>query len=202
MILRDNVYGTMEEDAWRRDFTVNALYYNIADFSIVDYTGGFADIRAKKIKMIGDITQRFREDPVRMLRAIRFSCKTQFELPKELRQSISALKELISQVSSARLFEEMVKLFHSGTAATGYHMLKAHDLFPYLFPSTQESFEHIPFADRFLTLVFENTDLRIQQDKSVTPAFIVAALLWGPICGERNESRKRDGGVSCQVCCD
>ena len=195
MILRDNVYGTLEEDAWRRDFTVNALYYNIADFSLVDYTGGFADLRAKKIRMIGEVTQRFREDPVRMLRAIRLACKTQFELPKELRMAISAHKELISQVSSARLFEEMIKLFHSGTAAKGYQMLKAHDLFPYLFPSTQESFEHIPFADRLLTLVFENTDYRLQQDKSVTPAFIIAALLWGPICWRAQNHRDKGLGV-------
>lgn len=191
MILRDNVYGTMEEDAWRRDFTVNALYYNIADFSIVDYTGGFADLKHKKIQMIGEVSQRFREDPVRMLRAIRLACKTQFPLPKELRQSISALKELIGQVSSARLFEEMIKLFHSGSAAQGYQMLKDHDLFPYLFPYTHESFESIAFADRFLSLVFENTDTRIAQDKSVTPAFIVAALLWGPICWRAQYHREK-----------
>lgn len=195
MILRDNVYGSMEEDAWRRDFTVNALYYNIADFTLVDYTGGFADLRSKKIRMIGDIEQRFREDPVRMLRAIRLSCKTLFELPKELRLSISASKELISQVSPARLFEEMIKLFHSGHAAVGYQMLKAHDLFPYLFPATQESFTQITFADRLLTLVFESTDLRIAQDKSVTPAFIIAALLWGPICARAQYYRDKDMAV-------
>lgn len=192
VILRDNVYGSMEEDAWRRDFTINALYYNIADFSIVDYTGGFADIRSKKIRMIGDVSQRFNEDPVRMLRAIRLACKTGFVLPKHLRESIRSLKDLISHVASARLFEEMIKLFHSGTATMGYKMLKDFDLFHYLFPATHESFSSVSFADKFICRVFENTDKRIQEGNHVTPAFVIAAMLWGPICA-RVASYKKEG---------
>lgn len=182
MILRDNVYGTLEEDAWRRDFTINALYYNIADFSVVDYTGGFSDLKAKRLCMIGDVAARYREDPVRMLRALRFACKTNFELPKELSRPIAKLKDLIGHVSSSRLFEEMMKLFHSGNAAMGYALLKKHDLFSHLFPATEECLHQEKYpTDALLQVVFRNTDLRIAQGKPVTPTFIIAALLWHPI---------------------
>lgn len=182
MILRDNVYGTMAEDVCRRDFTINALYYNIADFSIVDYVGGMADLKAKRIRMIGDAGQRFREDPVRMLRAIRFACKAKFVLADDLKKPIKQLKGLIANVSSARLFEEVLKMFHSGGALEGYKLLKELGLFAELFPLTQECIDEksLP-TDRFLECVFENTDNRIQSGKSVNPSFVIAALLWHPI---------------------
>lgn len=182
MILRDNVYGTIAEDVWRRDFTINALYYNIADFSIVDYVGGYADIKAKCMRMIGEASQRYREDPVRMLRAIRFAAKANFELSKELTQPIAELKELLHHISSARLFEEMIKMFHSGVASRVYQELKTHGLLKELFPITDESVKNSPYpVDSLLQTVFDSTDNRIRQEKPVTPSFIVAALLWYPI---------------------
>lgn len=183
MILRDNVYGTLSEDVWRRDFTFNALYYNIADFSIVDYTGGYADLKAKRLQMIGDASVRYREDPVRMLRAIRFACKVGFEIPKALSEPMGELKELLNHVSSGRLFEEMMKMFHSGTAYLVYEQLIKHKLFSALFPATAEALEQTTFpTHELLKIVFQNTDKRIQQQKTVTPSFIVAGLLWHPIC--------------------
>jgi poly(A) polymerase len=183
MILRDNVYGTIAEDVWRRDFTINALYYNIADFSIVDYCGGFADLKAKRLRMIGEPSERYREDPVRMLRAIRFACKVGFDVPKELSEPMTQLKELISHVSSARLFEEMMKMFHSGVAYAVYELLTKHQLFSELFPPTANALTQTTYPTHaLLKIVFENTDKRIREQKTVTPAFIVAALLWHPIC--------------------
>jgi poly(A) polymerase len=183
MILRDNVYGTIAEDVLRRDFTINALYYNIADFTVVDYMGGMADLKAKRLRMIGDPLQRFREDPVRMLRAIRFACKTRFELTQELKQAIRSLKGLITNVSSARLFEETVKMFHSGAAVEAYRLLKEEGLFEILFPEPAASLsrKEAP-TDLLLNEVFENTDRRIKENKSVNPSFVIAALLWHPIC--------------------
>lgn len=182
MILRDNVYGTIAEDVLRRDFTINALYYNIADFSVVDYVGGMADLKAKRLKMIGDPVQRFREDPVRMLRAIRFACKTQFTLTRELKEAICASKELITNVSPARLFEEVVKLFHSGVAVEAYRMLKDEGFFEILFPDSAACLKRNDYStDLFLNAVFENTDRRIKENKSVNPSFVIAALLWHPI---------------------
>jgi len=183
MILRDNVYGTMAEDVCRRDFTINALYYNIADFSLVDYVGGLADLKAKKLRMIGDAQQRFREDPVRMLRAIRFACKAKFALTNELKKPIASSKSLIANVSPARLFEEVVKMFHSGSALEAYALLKEQGLFGELFPVAQDCFSQTKFpTDRFLECVFENTDNRIKDGKSINPSFVIAALLWHPIC--------------------
>jgi poly(A) polymerase len=183
MILRDNVYGTLAEDVMRRDFTINALYYNIADFSLVDYVGGMADLQAKRLKIIGDPDQRFREDPVRMLRAIRFACKTGFKLTPELKQSIQTLKSLILNVSSSRLYEEVIKMFHSGRALEAYSMLNEENLFEMLFPATYSCLSQKDYpTDGFLRLVFENTDLRLKEDKSLHPSFIIAALLWHPIC--------------------
>lgn len=183
MILRDNVYGTLTEDVWRRDFTINALYYNIADFSIIDYVGGMADLKAKRIRMIGDVATRYREDPVRMLRAIRFACKVNFELTPEITQPIIELKGLLDHVSPARLFEEILKMFHSGVAQNAYQHLKRYALFEVLFPATHESLQQAIYpTDAFLNAIFQSTDNRIQEQKNVTPSFIIAALLWHPIC--------------------
>lgn len=183
MILRDNVYGTISEDVWRRDFTINSLYYNIADFSVVDYTGGYADLKAKRLRMIGDVKVRYREDPVRMLRAIRFASKIGFQIPPELSRPMVELKELINHVSSGRLFEEMMKMFHSGFAFPAYEQLLKHELFAELFPATSDALKQAVFpTHELLKIIFQNTDNRIQQQKTVTPSFIVAGLLWHPIC--------------------
>lgn len=182
LILRDNVYGSLEEDAWRRDFTVNALYYNIADFSVMDFTGGIQDLKAKRLRMIGDTQARYREDPVRMLRAIRFAAKLDFQLSPELVKPIPELKALITHVPSARLFEEMMKLFHSGAAQKAFELLIKYDLFGLIFPQTQACLEDKTYPTQaLLEAVFANTDRRIAEDKTITPVFILAALLWHPI---------------------
>jgi poly(A) polymerase len=182
-IVRDNVYGTIEEDAFRRDFTVNALYYNIADFSVIDYAGGMGDLRAGMLRLIGDPETRFREDPVRMLRAVRFATKLGFRIHPDTERPIKDLAPLLGDIPAARLFDEMLKLFMGGSALANFEALRHYDLFGQLFPLTERSLtheqEHFP-----LTLIsrgMDNTDLRIQQDKPVTPTFLFAIFLWQPV---------------------
>ena len=176
MIVRDNVYGTLEDDAWRRDFTVNALYYDISDFSIVDYTGGMKDIENKTIRIIGDSTERLKEDPVRMLRAIRFAAKLNFNIEPDLSESIKANIHLLDGVPVARLFEEVLKLFMHGHAVASYELLKEYDLLKHLFAQTEKYLDEA--GDKFITQALINTDIRIQQQKPIAPAFLYATLLW------------------------
>jgi poly(A) polymerase len=182
-IVRDNVYGTIEEDAFRRDFTVNALYYNIADFTVIDYAGGMDDLKAGMLRLIGDPETRFREDPVRMLRAVRFATKLGFRIHPDTERPIKDLAALLGDIPPARLFDEMLKLFMGGSALANFEALRHYDLFGQLFPLTEQSLtheqEHFP-----LTLIsrgMENTDQRIQQDKPVTPTFLFAIFLWQPV---------------------
>jgi len=182
-ILRDNVYGTMEEDAWRRDFTANALYYNIKDFSVVDYTGGLVDLNNGELKLIGDPERRYREDPVRMLRAVRLSVKLGFRLPPETEAPIYDLGHLLEDIPPARLFEEVLKLFLGGAALQTFESLRHYNLFGYLFQRTDQllAVESEGFPKQFLTQAFVNTDLRLSEGKTVNPAFIFAAILWDPL---------------------
>ncbi len=182
MILRDNVWGNIEQDAWRRDFTVNALYYNIADFSVVDYTGGVEDLKEGRLRIIGDPELRFREDPVRMLRAVRFAGKLGFRIDERSEQVIYAAGHLLRAVPSARLFDECLKMFHAGYAVETFELLRHYRLFEHLFPDTEEALAHEEhgFPITFVSRALENTDLRIQEGKGVTPAFLFAALLWEP----------------------
>jgi len=182
-LLRDNVYGDQEQDAWRRDFTINALYYNIEDFSVVDNTGGMADIEAGLLRVIGDPEQRFREDPVRMLRAIRFAAKIGFRIDEASEAKIYELGHLLSDIPAARLFDEVLKLFMGGCAVQTFELLRHYNIFEYLFPSTEANLaeEEEGFPHMMLVRALENTDARIQEDKPVTPAFLYAALLWGPV---------------------
>ena len=179
-ILRDNVYGTLEQDVWRRDFTINALYYNIADFSVVDYTGGIEDLEHGRLHLIGDPEARYKEDPVRMLRAVRFAAKLGFTIDAASEKAIYKLGGLLREVSPARLFDEMLKLFHGGCAAQTFEMLRHYHLFQYLFPETDKRLDSelgeimLPLISRALT----NTDQRIRQGKPVNPAFLIAILLW------------------------
>src|SRR3990167_37319 len=116
MVIRDNVYGTMEEDAWRRDFTINALYYNIADFSIVDFMAGVKDLHDKQLRIIGHAKERYQEDPVRMLRAVRIASKLEMEITSDTASPIKKMAKLLLQISASRLFDEVIKLFHTGHA--------------------------------------------------------------------------------------
>jgi poly(A) polymerase len=184
MILRDNVYGSIAEDALRRDFTVNALYYNIADFSLVDYAGGLADLQQGRLRLIGDDPEaRYREDPVRMLRAVRFACKLGFIIDPACAAPIRALSGLLAEISPARLFEEVLKLFHSGYALHAFEKLRHHDLFAQLFPETDACLarEDQAFPITFVSRGLDNTDRRILDGKPVAPAFLFAVLLWEPV---------------------
>ena len=180
MLLRDNEYGTLEQDAWRRDFTINALYYTVKDFSIVDYTNGLIDLKAKTIRMIGEPDVRFKEDPVRMLRAIRFAAKLGFDIQHEDEISIKkALAEnihLLEAVSAARLFDEVLKLFMSGYAEAVFDLLLKEDIYQRLLPFDEST--RTMFYRQFVKQGLINTDIRIQQEKPVTPAFLFAVLLW------------------------
>lgn len=179
----DNVFGTQEEDALRRDFTINALYYDIRDRSVIDYVSGVEDLRAGVIRVIGDPATRYREDPVRMLRAIRFAAKLSLRLEPATAAPVRDLARLLADVPAARMFEEVLKLFHGGYAAETYELLRQHGLFRYLFPLTDEcmSGEQGSFPSMLVPRALANTDARINEGKPVTPAFLFAAMLWEPV---------------------
>jgi len=180
-IMRDNVYGTMEQDAWRRDFTINALYYTINDFSVIDYTGGLADLKAGNIKMIGDVETRYREDPVRILRALRFVGKLGLKLDEQTKTLIPKYAELLADIPAARLFDEVLKLYLSGNAITTHGLLCQYQVFEHLFPQTHTiEQKQDDKAQLLLIKALENTDKRIAEDQPVTPAFLFAAILWEP----------------------
>jgi poly(A) polymerase len=178
-ILRDNVYGTLEDDAQRRDFTINALYYDPVSERILDYANGVHDIRNRLIRLIGDPEQRYKEDPVRMLRAVRFAAKLDFGIEKHSALPIRPLAPMLRDIPSARLFEEVLKLFLSGHAEPTFEMLVDLELFEPLFPATSKALEYNPtYTHTLVSQALINTDLRIKQGKPVTPAFLFAALLW------------------------
>ncbi|MEX2353989.1 MAG: polynucleotide adenylyltransferase PcnB [Gammaproteobacteria bacterium] len=182
-IIRDNVYGSIEDDAWRRDFTVNGLYYNIEDFSVIDYVGGLADIKAGRIRLIGKPDQRYIEDPVRMLRAVRFAVRLGFRIDPDSERPIYELNELLTEIPPARLFEEIIKLFTGGMAEQTFEQLRHYDLFRVLFPQTDAALlqQEGGFPHTLLIHAFRNTDVRIGEGKPVAPGFLVAALLWTPM---------------------
>ncbi|WP_369620810.1 polynucleotide adenylyltransferase PcnB [Pseudoalteromonas distincta] len=182
-LLRDNVFGSIEEDAERRDFSINALYYSIKDFSIHDYANGLAAIKAKQIELIGDPETRYREDPVRMLRAVRFATKLDMTIAPNSEKPISELANLLDNIPPARLFEEILKLFLNGKAEANFLMLRKYSLFKSLFPELDEILDRSPngLENTFVQKMFQNTDKRINADKKVTPAFVFAALLWFPL---------------------
>jgi poly(A) polymerase len=180
-ILRDNVYGSVEADVWRRDFTCNALYYNIADFSIWDYTGGFEDVKRKRLVLIGDPAQRLREDPVRMLRAVRFAGKLGFTIDESVVEAMRGHTGLLTNVPAARLFDEFLKLFQAGFAERTFNLLREHKLFGELFPATEEELAKDDSYLAFTHAALKNSDKRVAEGKSVTPMFLLGVFLWAPI---------------------
>ena len=180
-IVRDNVFGDLADDVWRRDFTANALYYDISDFSVIDFVGGFEDIKRKRLHLIGDAETRYREDPVRMLRALRFSAKLGFDIDHASETPIHEFGHLLQDIPAARLYEEVLKLFHSGHAVRSFELLMEFDLLKYLFPLAAESIAQDDSVMRVLNIAMTNTDERIKNDMRVTPAFLFAALLWHPV---------------------
>lgn len=194
MIVRDNIYGTIEEDALRRDFTINALYYDIADFSLIDYADGLADLRTGRLRMIGDPEQRYREDPVRMLRAVRFACKLGFTIDQPTEQPLFELGGLLRDIAAARLFDELIKLLHSGYGLDAFEKLRHYGLFGHLFPATEDCLarQEQDFPITFVSRGLASTDRRVQDDKPVTPAFLFAILLWEPV-RQRHEQLVAEG---------
>ena len=188
-IVRDNVYGTIDDDVWRRDLSVNALFYNIKDFTVIDYVGGLQDIQAGRIRLIGDPEQRYIEDPVRLLRVVRFAVKLGFRIDQATEAPIRGFTELLRKIPPARLFEETLKLFLGGYALQTFEQLRRYDLFAELFPQTEEvlSQEEGGFPHMLLVHALQDTDNRLFAGKPVTPGYLVAALLWMPmqsICRE------------------
>ncbi|HWS79211.1 MAG TPA: polynucleotide adenylyltransferase PcnB, partial [Thermomonas sp.] len=183
-LLRDNIYGTIEEDAIRRDFTANALYYAIEDFSVRDYTGGYADVQARLLRLIGEPEARYREDPVRMLRAARLSAKLGFTIEAATAEPIPRLAPLLAEAAPARLFEETLKLFLSGHAVASFKQLEATGLLPALLPETAQALASNKSGAlrRMLLQGLANTDARVAADQSVSPAFLYAVLLWPAYC--------------------
>ncbi|MDO6499670.1 polynucleotide adenylyltransferase PcnB [Photobacterium sanguinicancri] len=189
MLLRDNVYGSIDEDAERRDFTVNALYYNIDDYSISDYTNGVQDLEDRIIRLIGDPETRYREDPVRMLRAARFAAKLDMTIEERTAAPIKELSTLLRDIPAARLFEESLKLLQSGQGFATYELLREYNLFQQLFPIQSEHFTEDKNSDteKMIAYILKATDKRIAKDMRVNPAFMYAAMLWYPMTTRAEE---------------
>ena len=191
-ILRDNVYGSIGEDVWRRDFTCNALYYNIADFSIWDYAGGVDDIARRRLVLIGDPDKRLREDPVRMLRAVRFAAKLDFQIDASVRESMVKHAGLLKNVPPARLFDEFLKLFQTGDAEQTFVLLWEFKLFGELFPETDYDLGRDKIFGKFVHAALVNTDRRVADGNSVTPMFLLGVFLWAPVKRLADQLRSKE----------
>ncbi|WP_072010819.1 MULTISPECIES: polynucleotide adenylyltransferase PcnB [unclassified Serratia (in: enterobacteria)] len=195
MLLRDNIFGSIEEDAQRRDFTINSLYYGVADFTLRDYVGGLNDLQQGVIRLIGDPETRYREDPVRMLRAIRFAAKLNMTLSAETAEPIPRLASLLHEIPPARLFEESLKLLQSGFGYPTYLKLCEYQLFQPLFPLIARHFtpNHDTPMEHILVQVLKNTDHRLQNDMRVNPAFLFATMLWYPLLEHAQKLAQESG---------
>lgn len=180
MLVRDNVYGSLEDDAQRRDFTINAMYYTAKDFSIKAYPQSMRDLAERKIRIIGDAETRYREDPVRMLRAIRFAAKLGFSIEEKTRQPIAKQANLLANIAPARLFDEVIKLLMNGQGLKTWQAMQQHKLDQPLFPLSYQAIKQSKTLDydAFIAQALVNTDARVNAGKPVTPAFLYAALLW------------------------
>ncbi len=187
-LLHDNVFGEQAEDAVRRDFTINALYFDPATESVWDYVGGVHDIKTRKLRLIGDPATRYREDPVRMLRAVRLASKLGIDIEKKTAAPIPALAALINNVPPSRLFDEMEKLLLSGHAVESLKNLRQHGLHHGVLPLLEVILEQ-PLGSRFIELAFANTDERVRAGKPVNPAFLFATLLWHEVLASWNAAK-------------
>lgn len=182
VLVRDNVYGSLEEDAFRRDFTINALYYSAKDFTVLDHVDGLKDLEARQLRLIGDPVSRYREDPVRILRAIRLSCKLELKIEKSTKAPIPKLAEMLEHVSPARLWDESHKLLLAGHALNTWRAMRSYNVAQHIFKQTCSALqkEQDSKFNQFVEAALANTDKRIQQDLPVTPAFLFAVFLWRP----------------------
>lgn len=188
MLLRDNVYGDIEDDAIRRDFTVNALYYTVQNYEIHDFLNGLKDIQARTLRMIGEPLERYREDPVRTLRAVRLAAKLDFSIDPDTAKPIAEAGQWLESIPAARLFDECMKLFFAGKALPTYQGLCQYGLFAMLFPASAEMLaDGSPEMERFVELALSNTDKRLAESQRVSPYFLLAALLWPAVEKRRGE---------------
>ncbi|OJF69553.1 poly(A) polymerase [Alteromonas sp. V450] len=195
-LVRDNVFGTIEEDAERRDFTFNAMYYSVADFTVKDFANGLAAIEKREVELIGDPETRYREDPVRMLRAVRFAVKLGMRIEAKTAAPIKSLANLLQNIPPARLFEETLKLFLSGKGEETFLMLHEYGLIEPLFPQLTPFLKDENSREmQFVRRVLANTDERINNDQRVTPAFLYAALLWYPV-EEQSQRLQSESGLN------
>lgn len=186
-IIKDNVYGTIEQDATRRDFTCNALYLDIENGNILDYCQGFEDTKNRKLKFIGEDSIRIIEDPIRMIRAIRFEVKLGLVISEKTKQAIIKEHKTLSNVSMARLFDELVKLFHCGNAYDGYHLMNELLLFPLVLPQASTAINQKQIFITFIHNALNSTDSRIRANKSVTPIFLFSCFLWPLLLTKTNK---------------
>jgi poly(A) polymerase len=188
-ILRDNVFGNLEEDSTRRDFTINAMYYDPVREEVLDFHNGIADIKAKLLRIIGDPKTRYKEDPVRMLRAVRLSAKLGLKIESKTQAPILSLADLLQDVPPSRLFDEMLKLFLSGHAIESINILREQHLHHGLLPLLDVVLEQ-PMGEKFVMLALKNTDDRIKSGKSSNPSFLFATLLWHEVLGAWEHTQK------------
>ncbi len=191
MITRDNVYGTLEEDAVRRDFTINAIYYDPTHQQIVDHCNGFKDIKGHTVRLIGNAVARFQEDPVRILRAIRIANKLGFRLASDLKKAIPQTIQGLYHVPAARLFDEYIKLFLHGKGQLNFDTLQHFSAFEVLFPLTQTYLAQ-PECKNLISLAITNTDKRYDQNKPINPAFLIAVFLWFPVQARKQALSQAD----------
>jgi len=197
-IIHDNVYGTVVEDAFRRDFSINAFFYELETGDVLDFVGGMDDLKKKQLRMIGDPVVRYREDPVRMLRAIRFAAKLDLEIKPASKKPIYHCASLLDNIAPARLFDETLKIFHSGKAIKTLELLREYKLLEYLFPAAerglQEDAQQKDGNGSFHKLVYaalKNTDKRIRKGLPVTPSFLFAVMLWKRVREEAEEYQQQ-----------
>lgn len=190
LLLRDNVYGTLDEDAIRRDLTINALYYCSETFAVYDHAKGMQDLQARRVRVIGNPLQRYREDPVRMLRVVRFAAKLGFSIEHDTETAIAGAAALLNDIPPARLFDEILKLFLAGHAAATLELLRQYRLLQHLFPEPAQLMERNAQAASLVSCAMANTDKRIRADKPVTPAFILAAILWPAVALRAQQLRE------------
>lgn len=188
-VTRDNIYGTIDEDAMRRDFTVNALFYDVRNQAIIDYCGGYEDLKNKTLRLIGDPADRFLEDPVRILRAIRFEAKLGFKIDPKLLAPIEEHRALLANVSPARMYDEVLKLFLTGHGEKSYTGMMQHEIFEILFPLTYDSLKKQGFPEQhLLRQSLKNSDIRAAQGLTSSPYFVYGSLLWAPFVDSYEQS--------------
>ena len=197
-ILRDNVYGSIEDDVFRRDFKCNALYYDSDKDKVWDFVDGLNDIEVCQLNFIGDPVKRIQEDPVRMLRAVRFKAKLNFKIDSQLSNKIKTNAHLLNGIPAARIFDEFIKLFQSGYAEKTFDSLLTFNLFKELFPETDKQIKTDVNLNYFIEYALKNTDTRIKNRQSITPMFLLGVFLWGPISKKANKIRQKSKSSKAQ----